>query len=243
MIHSARPIVTPVASIVFCCFVFLDFKSGDGRTDGLTCAKTMIPTGRDFGLAEWINNSTTIWGLLFEYNTIKYKSCEFSFAKWFLFCFCVVENLFSGGTDTMCENNYHLLAGAWWIHIHVWSKGVSRNIDPNCCRLIWNDKFDKSYPIQAYEIIETVIKFTSTNKNSNKCMCIVQVWNFEKEDGCLLLFFNWNFPSFWIQMILQWQLSRESYSKNLFSSFAFVSRWCKFIYKTKSIEKFWKVER
>ena len=53
MIHSARPIVTPVANIVFCCFVFLDLKSGDGRT---TCAKTMIPTGHDFGLAEWINN-------------------------------------------------------------------------------------------------------------------------------------------------------------------------------------------
>ena len=53
MIHSARPIVTPVENIVFRCFVFLDLKSGDGRT---ACAKTMIRTGRDFGLAEWINN-------------------------------------------------------------------------------------------------------------------------------------------------------------------------------------------
>ena len=52
MIYSARPIVTPVENIVFCCFVFLDFKSGDERT---TCAKTIIPPGRDFGLAEWIN--------------------------------------------------------------------------------------------------------------------------------------------------------------------------------------------
>ena len=51
MIHSARPIVTPVANIVFCCFVFLDLKSGDRRTDGrTTCEKTMIPTGRDFGV-------------------------------------------------------------------------------------------------------------------------------------------------------------------------------------------------
>ena len=58
MTHSARHIVTPVATIIFCCFVFLDLKSGDGRTDGqTTCAKTMIPTGRDFGLAEWINTS------------------------------------------------------------------------------------------------------------------------------------------------------------------------------------------
>ena len=57
MIHAARPLVTPVANIVFCCFVFLDLKSGDvhGRTDGrTTCAKTIIPTGLDFGLAEWI---------------------------------------------------------------------------------------------------------------------------------------------------------------------------------------------
>ena len=56
MNHSARPIVTPLANIVFCCFVFLDLKSGDGRTDvRTTCAKSMIPTDRDFGLAEWIN--------------------------------------------------------------------------------------------------------------------------------------------------------------------------------------------
>ena len=57
MIHWVIPIVTPVANIVFCCYVFLDLKSGDGRTDRrTTCAKTMIPTGRDFGLVEWINN-------------------------------------------------------------------------------------------------------------------------------------------------------------------------------------------
>ena len=55
MIHSGRPIVTSVANIVFCCFVFLDLKSGDVRTD-ITCAKTMIHTGRDSGLAEWIKN-------------------------------------------------------------------------------------------------------------------------------------------------------------------------------------------
>ena len=52
MIHLARAIVTPVASIVFFCFVFLDLKSGDGRT---ACAKAMTPTGLGFGLAKWIN--------------------------------------------------------------------------------------------------------------------------------------------------------------------------------------------
>ena len=57
MIHSARPIVTPVANIVFCSFVFLDFKSGDGRT---TCVKTIIPTGRGCGLAEWIIDDTCL---------------------------------------------------------------------------------------------------------------------------------------------------------------------------------------
>ena len=54
MIHSARPIVMPVEHC-FLLFCFSRFeKSGwtDGRT---TCAITMIPTGRDFGLAKWIN--------------------------------------------------------------------------------------------------------------------------------------------------------------------------------------------
>ena len=52
MIHSARHIVTQVANIVFCCFVFLDLSYFR------TYAKTMIPTGRDYGLAEWINVSS-----------------------------------------------------------------------------------------------------------------------------------------------------------------------------------------
>ena len=58
MIHSARPTVSPVANIVFWFFVFLDLKSGEYiRT---TCAKTMIPTGRDCVLAEWINKSSEL---------------------------------------------------------------------------------------------------------------------------------------------------------------------------------------
>ena len=56
MIHPARLTVSPVANIVFCYLVLLDLKSGDGCTDRrTTCVKTMIPTGRDCGLAEWIN--------------------------------------------------------------------------------------------------------------------------------------------------------------------------------------------
>ena len=51
MIHLARPTVSPVATIIFCCFVLLDLKSGDGRMDGwrngrTTCAKIIITTGR-----------------------------------------------------------------------------------------------------------------------------------------------------------------------------------------------------
>ena len=58
MIQSARPMVTPVvANIGFCCVVFLDLKSGDVRT---TCAKTMIPTVSDYGLAEWIKRLLTL---------------------------------------------------------------------------------------------------------------------------------------------------------------------------------------
>ena len=41
MIHSARPIVTPVVNIVFCCFVFLYLKSGDGCTDGQLVQKQL----------------------------------------------------------------------------------------------------------------------------------------------------------------------------------------------------------
>ena len=62
MIHSARPTVSPVATIIFCCFVLLDLKWG--RTYGRkTCAKIIITTGRDFGskLQE------------FALNVIKYK--------------------------------------------------------------------------------------------------------------------------------------------------------------------------
>ena len=33
MIPSARPTASPVATIIFCCFVWLDLKSWDGRTD------------------------------------------------------------------------------------------------------------------------------------------------------------------------------------------------------------------
>ena len=45
MIHSARPIVAPVANFVFCCFVFLDVKSGYGRTDNMCENKPAVTLG------------------------------------------------------------------------------------------------------------------------------------------------------------------------------------------------------
>ena len=85
LIHSARPIVTPVANIVFCCFVFLDLKSGDGRTDNM-CehndpyrpwlwigrvdqfqVKTVNATGWTVGLTERIIDDTCL--VLFTFNT------------------------------------------------------------------------------------------------------------------------------------------------------------------------------
>ena len=54
MIHSARPTVSSVATIVFCCFVFLDLKSGDRRTYGQHVRKQW--SLRDCRLAEWMNS-------------------------------------------------------------------------------------------------------------------------------------------------------------------------------------------
>ena len=61
-------------------FVLLDLKSGDGRTDRrTTCAKTMIPTGRDLGLAEWIKKQCIrrnfyIFGKEFAWKVQKHKN-------------------------------------------------------------------------------------------------------------------------------------------------------------------------
>ena len=100
MIHSARPTVSPVVKIVFTgnLFCFLLYFEKDGRTDGqTTCAKTIIPTGRDFGLAEWINIifCTIFANVLHDFTRlIKYEACNmsssylyWSWKKWTLvFC-------------------------------------------------------------------------------------------------------------------------------------------------------------
>ena len=61
MIHSARPTVSPVVNFVFALFCFARFwkVETDGRDVWMyvrtTCAKTIIPTRRDCGSAEWIH--------------------------------------------------------------------------------------------------------------------------------------------------------------------------------------------
>ena len=93
MIHSARPIVTPVANIFFCCFVFLDLKSGDGRTDNMCennySYRSWLTVGRvDHWLWSstclnlgwlWINWTHVIRLFLSQYIT---KVGSFSPSKW-----------------------------------------------------------------------------------------------------------------------------------------------------------------
>ena len=56
MIHSARPTVSPVVSIVFAWNLFCFARFWKVGTNVRTiCAKTMITTGSDCGPAEWIN--------------------------------------------------------------------------------------------------------------------------------------------------------------------------------------------
>ena len=59
MIRSARPTVSPVASIVFAWNLFR-FVRTNGWT---TCAKTLIATGRGCGSAEWIKKIVFLRGI------------------------------------------------------------------------------------------------------------------------------------------------------------------------------------
>ena len=73
------------------CFLLFCFSRFEkwGRMYGRTCAKTMIPTGRDFGLAEWINKvQVTVYILKFHYQ-LKQNMCskiEIGNSSWRIFC-------------------------------------------------------------------------------------------------------------------------------------------------------------
>ena len=85
MIHSARPIVTPVANIVFCCYVFLDLKSGDGRTDGQHVRKEWSlpamtlgwPSGSKYSFEEVLFSRYRFWEG--EARSSVYSHCCFIF--------------------------------------------------------------------------------------------------------------------------------------------------------------------
>ena len=53
------------------------------RTYGQTCAKTMIPTGRDFGLAEWINKIAVINDPL-DHSHVVWPAVKICSAKFYL---------------------------------------------------------------------------------------------------------------------------------------------------------------
>ena len=77
----------------FLLFCFARFeKWGDGRT---TCAKTMIPTGRDFGLAEWINiNIYKAIILAWKFVCFLEKAMSFPSFHWPIikYCFSCLKN-------------------------------------------------------------------------------------------------------------------------------------------------------
>ena len=69
VIPSTRPIVTPVANIVFQLFCFSRIE----KLERTTCAKTKDPTDRDFGLTEWINKTCIVNDPLNQTHTRKTK--------------------------------------------------------------------------------------------------------------------------------------------------------------------------
>ena len=74
MIHSARP---TVANIVFCCFVLLDLKSGDGRayrrTDNM-CDRPWLWVGQVDQLSSKIQSASPKLAPVLEI-LLKYTSC------------------------------------------------------------------------------------------------------------------------------------------------------------------------
>ena len=106
------------ANIVFFRFVSLDLKSGDRRTYGrTTCAKTMIPTGRDCGLAEWIN----YWG--YEINS----SILLTKIHYLFMCLCntyfrrIVTYTVYMGTEGYYgrSDRAHCPCMSWWVMLRL----------------------------------------------------------------------------------------------------------------------------
>ena len=70
MIHSARPLVTPVANIVFCCFVFLDMKSGDVCPYGQHVRKQWSLPSVTLGWPSGSKNNFPTWNIHLSFNIV-----------------------------------------------------------------------------------------------------------------------------------------------------------------------------
>ena len=118
MIHSARLRVLQAATIVFCCIVLLDLKSTEGRTDGRTCGKIMITTGRDCGLAEWINTSFG-FSLLFIFVRMVCLSQMISLHKniYYLQIFTIIANNCKAYIHLCCVICNNIWKSELWLHV------------------------------------------------------------------------------------------------------------------------------
>ena len=85
------PIVTPVANIVFCCFVFLDLKSTYVQTDGHVRKQWSLPAVT-LGCLGWPSGSITIW-------INGRKVAFFNHISTSKLSFCVVNVIFSHNTN------------------------------------------------------------------------------------------------------------------------------------------------
>ena len=108
----------------------------DGRTNGRHVRKQIIPTCRDCGSAEWINKPSSVIIFLLKFCSFCRGVCKFSFflnfnprtpkhkpkpslkSGFYFLWWCPFvrpKNKIRATTDTMHENDDHLLAVAWWV--------------------------------------------------------------------------------------------------------------------------------
>ena len=144
---STRPdpqCLSPVANVVFTLFCFArSLKVGtDERT---TCANTIIPTGRDFGLAEWIDFLSLIalgteevfnprFSLLNFHSLQVYKSCELE-RKHFIFLFI---SGFNHSFTAIIIRGWHSKPNPMLLRLFQWTR-----LKYPCTFQMWNDFFEQ----------------------------------------------------------------------------------------------------
>ena len=105
MIHSARPIVTPVTNIVFCYFVFLDLKSGNRCTKGRS--ENMCENNDPYRPWLWVGRMDQYRQDMCHQWSIRPDSQSVSpvvniVFTWELFCFVIRSFWKWGRKDNMC---------------------------------------------------------------------------------------------------------------------------------------------